>query len=74
MPKLPRVTAKQAQRAIERDGWFAVESPGGHRQFRHSTKSGRVTIPMHGGDMTPGTIRSIIRQAGLTVQQFVDLL
>ncbi len=74
MTKLPRVGAREAQRAIERDGWYAIGGTG-HRQFRHDTKRGRVTIPMHsGGDMTPGTAKSIIRQAGLTVQEFVDLL
>ena len=75
MPRLPRVTAREAQRAVERDGWYAVPSSGGHRQFRHASKPGRVTIPMHsGGTMTPGTVKSIIHQAGLTIDEFIALL
>ena len=75
MPRLPRVTAREAQRAVERDGWRVVPSSGGHRQFRHPTKPGRVTIPIHGGGaMTPGTVKSIIAQAGLTVDEFIALL
>lgn len=75
MPRLPRVTAREARRAVERNGWYHIGGAG-HQQFRHpTTVHGRVTIPMHsGGDMTPGTIKSIIRQAVLTVQEFIDLL
>ena len=74
-PKLPRVTAREAERATLRDGWYTVGGSGGHRQFRHATKRGRITIPMHsGGDLPPGTVKSIIGQASLTVQHFIDLL
>ena len=75
MPRLPRVTAKEAVRAVERDGWRSVKSSGGHRHFRHPTKPGRVTIPIHGsGDLTPGTVKGILAQAGLSVEAFIDLL
>ena len=76
MPRLPRVTAREVQRAIERDGWVSAGGKGGHRQFTHPTKRGRVTIPTHGGGaiLPPGTIKSIIAQAGLTVDEFTDLL
>ncbi len=65
MPKLPRVTAREAERAILKDGWYVVGGSGSHRQYRQSTKGGRVTIAMHAGAvLTPKAIASIIAQAG----------
>lgn len=51
---------------IERDGWVQSRTRGSHRQYRHPTKSGTVTIAGHPGDeIHPKTERSILRQAGL---------
>lgn len=51
---------------IEQDGWFVVAMRGSHRQFKHPTKSGRVTIAGHpGDDISPGTFNSIRKQAQL---------
>jgi predicted RNA binding protein YcfA (HicA-like mRNA interferase family) len=75
MPRLPRVTAREAERAILEDGWYGVGGSGSHRQYRHPTKGGRVTIAMHTGVvLKPKAIASIIAQAGLTVDQFRALL
>ena len=75
MPRLPRVTAREAQRAVERDGWHHVGGEGGHRQFKHPTKPGRVTIAGHAGEtIKPGTLKRILRQAGLTIDEFIALL
>jgi len=51
---------------IEADGWYLVATRGSHRQYKHPSKPGRVTIAGHLGDeLAPGTLRSILRQAGL---------
>ncbi len=51
---------------IENDGWYLVETKGSHRQYKHSTKVGRVTIAGHpGDDLAPGTLNSILKQANL---------
>lgn len=51
---------------IEEDGWFWVATKGSHRQFKHPTKPGRVTIAGHpGDDLAPGTLNSILKQARL---------
>lgn len=51
---------------VERDGWVCIATRGSHRQYKHSTKSGKVTISGHPGlDMDPGTYNSILKQAGL---------
>ena len=53
-------------RMLERDGWVQVVSSGGHRQFKHGKKPGRVTVSGHmGEDMPKGTLASVKRQAGL---------
>jgi predicted RNA binding protein YcfA (HicA-like mRNA interferase family) len=52
-------------RRLRADGWVQVKSKGGHRQFKHPTKPGRVTVsgkPSH--TVPPGTLTSIRKQAG----------
>jgi predicted RNA binding protein YcfA (HicA-like mRNA interferase family) len=57
---------REAIRLIERDGWYEVKSKGSHRQFKHPSKPGRVTIAGKAGDdLAPKTFDSILRQAGL---------
>ncbi len=51
---------------IEADGWYQVDTRGSHRQCKHPTKSGRVTVAGHpGDDLAPGTLNSILKQAKL---------
>ena len=51
---------------IEENGWFLVAIRGSHRQYKHMSKSGRVTIAGHpGDDVSPGTFNSIRKQAQL---------
>ncbi len=48
------------------DGWSLVATRGSHRQFKHTTKPGRVTVPgKPRDDLAPGTLNSILKQAGL---------
>ena len=57
---------REVIRLIEHDGWFLVATRGSHRQFKHRGKPGRVTVA--GGqadDLAPGTLSSILKQAGL---------
>lgn len=52
---------------IENDGWYLVATKGSHRQFKHPTKPGRVTIAGHpNDDLAPGTLNSVLKQAQLT--------
>ena len=53
-------------RLIEGDGWRHVRTRGSHRQFNHATKRGVVTVPgKPNDDLAPGTLNSILKQAGL---------
>jgi len=61
------VKVRQIIKLLEEDGWYQVAQRGSHRQFRHPTKTGRVTVPDHGQnkDLARGTENSILKQAGL---------
>lgn len=51
---------------VEKDGWHLVGTRGSHRQFKHATKRGRVTIAGKPSNTLPiGTERSILKQAGI---------
>ncbi|MBE0521884.1 MAG: type II toxin-antitoxin system HicA family toxin [Candidatus Methanoperedenaceae archaeon] len=51
---------------IEKDGWYIVATKGSHRQYKHPTKTGRVTIAGHPADeLAQSTINSILKQAQL---------
>jgi predicted RNA binding protein YcfA (HicA-like mRNA interferase family) len=58
-----------------RDGWYLSGGTGSHRQYRHPTRAGRVTIAHHAGQIIPpGTLLSIIRQdaAELCVRGLIE--
>lgn len=59
------MTAKEILKILKKDGWYEVNTVGSHIQLKHSTKPGRVTVPAHKGDIAPGTLNSILKQAGL---------
>lgn len=62
----PRLTIREVIRLIEADGWYLVATKGSHRQYKHATKSGRVTVAGKFSDeVAPGTLNSILKQAGL---------
>jgi len=49
---------------LKDDGWELVATKGSHRQFKHKTKPGRVTVPgKPSDDLAPGTLNSIYKQA-----------
>ena len=51
---------------IEADGWFLVRTKGSHRQYKHPTKKGLVTVSGNlNQDIAPGTLNSALKQAGL---------
>jgi predicted RNA binding protein YcfA (HicA-like mRNA interferase family) len=50
---------------LKADGWFEVNQVGSHKQFKHPTKKGRVTVMHPKKDIPLGTLKSIQTQAGL---------
>jgi len=75
MPPLPRVTGRDLARALGKLGWIVVAQKGSHAQLKHPTRAGRVTIPLHAGEtIGPGLLRSILSQAGVTVEELRTVL
>lgn len=53
-------------RLLEADGWYLARTRGSHRQYKHPTKPGLATVAGSGNDdLAPGTVNSILKQAGL---------
>jgi len=57
--------SKAVIKALKKDGWIEVDQKGSHRQFRHPTKAGRVTVPHPVKDLKIGTLKSIEKQSGI---------
>jgi predicted RNA binding protein YcfA (HicA-like mRNA interferase family) len=68
MPELPRISGKEAIRAFERMGFRQVRQKGSHIVLRKDDKG--CVIPLH-KSLAPGTLRSAIKQAGISVEDFV---
>jgi predicted RNA binding protein YcfA (HicA-like mRNA interferase family) len=63
---LTRVKVRELIRLLEDDGWYLARTRGSHRQYRHGTKPGCVTVAGKlSADIPPGTLRSALKQAGL---------
>jgi len=57
---------EKAIKLIEDDGWYLLRTKGSHRQYKHPTKKGLVTVAGKPSDeLAPGTLNSILKQAGL---------
>jgi predicted RNA binding protein YcfA (HicA-like mRNA interferase family) len=53
-------------RLLVDDGWYLARTKGSHQQYKHPTKPGLVTVAgKPNDDIAPGTLRSILKQAGL---------
>jgi len=74
--RLPVATGREVIRALRSFGFEVDRIVGSHHVMTYSGDPARtVTVPVHAGrDLKPGTLRSIIRQAGLTVEEFTSLL
>ena len=73
MTKLPQASGRECVRALEKAGFYFVRQKGSHIYIRRNDPFMQISVPQH-RTLKPGTLRSIIRQAGLTVEEFVELL
>ena len=55
--------------ALQADGWYEVAQRGSHKQFKHPSKAGRVTVPHPVKDMPVGTLASIEKQSGVLLRR-----
>lgn len=74
MSKLPVIKSKELIRAFNRLGFFERHRVGSHAQFKHSDGR-RITVPIHSGkDIKKKTLRGIINDLNISVEEFVKIL
>ncbi len=75
-PRIPRVTGREVEKTILRVGWYLHHSRGSHFYYRHPEYPGKqITLPIHAGEIIPQkTLKSILEQADLTLDEFTKLL
>jgi predicted RNA binding protein YcfA (HicA-like mRNA interferase family) len=73
MPALPDLSGRQAVIAFGKDGWQLVRQRGSHMVLVKAGHIASLSIPDH-KELAKGTLRALIRAAGLTVEQFLGFL
>ena len=73
MTKLPRVSGRECIKALERAGFYFKRQEGSHIILRRDDPFAQIVVPDH-KELDRGTLRAIIRQAGLGVDEFINLL
>ncbi len=71
--RLPRVSWRECDKALKRDSWYEVRQSGDHHHYAHPAKLRLVTIPERATLAMP-LLKSILKQAGITNEQFIKLL
>jgi len=74
MPKLPRITSRKMLAALLRAGFYIHHQTGSHINLRHKLKNLHVVIPRHTKELAPKTIKSILAQIELTIDEFIEIL
>lgn len=74
MPKLPVVSGKEVVKALSKIGFKHMRTRGSHAILNKETDKGKITIPvpLH-KELAKGTLKSIIKQAGLSLEDFLEL-
>lgn len=74
MTKLPALKAREVIRILERAGYQVDRVTGSHYIMRHPERRGRIPVPFHGRrDIKIGVLRSIIKESGLSEEEFLAL-
>ena len=73
MNKLPVISGAECIKALKKIGFVVYRQRGSHITIVRTNPPSQVTIPNH-KELDRGTLRAIIRQTGLTIEEFFDLL
>ena len=73
MAKLPHISGSEVVRAFERAGWIQDRQRGSHVILIKTGHPATLSVPQH-RSVAPGTLRALIRNAGMTVEEFNELL
>jgi predicted RNA binding protein YcfA (HicA-like mRNA interferase family) len=73
-PALPTLTSRELIRALERAGFVFRRQRGSHQIYQHLQTGKRVSVPFHRGDFPKGTLRQILRDADLSIEELLELI
>jgi predicted RNA binding protein YcfA (HicA-like mRNA interferase family) len=73
MPKLPRISSRECVRALEKVGFYFVRQKGSHIVMRRDSPFAQTVVPEN-NEIPVGTLRSILRDADLSTEEFIELL
>jgi predicted RNA binding protein YcfA (HicA-like mRNA interferase family) len=75
MPKMPRISSQEAIRALERLGFERIRQTGSHVVMKRLTEEGEIgcVVPIH-RELKVGTLNGILKQAKVTVEEFIESL
>lgn len=75
MPKMPRISSREAIRALERLGFEQIRQTGSHVVMKRITEEGEIgcVVPVH-RELKVGTLNGILKQAKVTVEEFIESL
>ena len=74
MPKLPSLTPEKAIKILERKNFVLDRIKGSHHIYYHPETKRRVVVPLHKRDLPKGTLLEILKQAGISKKELIDLL
>lgn len=73
--RLPSLKPTEVIRALERAGFFFHHATGSHHYYKHPDKPNvRVSVAVHARELKRGTLVGIIKDAGMTIDEFINLL
>ncbi len=74
MPKLPSIKPRELIKILNKLGYIEVRQKGSHKHFKKLGSENLVTVPFHNKDIKQTTLRSIIKQVNLTIEEFIKLI
>ena len=74
MPKIPAVTSRKMIKVLEKSGFYLKRTAGSHRHYFHPQKKILVTVPYHLKDLGRGLTKKILKDADVSVEEFLKLL
>lgn len=72
--RLPAVSPKQLIRVLEHEGWRLQRTRGSHHYFVHPDRAQLITVPVHPRDLKRGLLSGILKDAGISREEFLRLL
>jgi len=74
MPKLPAVSPQKLAKALEQAGFKLIRVKGSHYYYHNSQTEKIAVVPFHNKDLHKGTLHAILKDAGMSVEEFLSLI